>query len=546
MRSRFVLAVILFSIPTFFALFKGNYFTMHDDLQVMRVDQMVKCLQDLQVPCRWVPDMGFGYGYPQYHYYGPLPYYLMGFVNLFKVDLFNSVKLGFALSLVLGNIFMFYLARYLWGDYAGLLSSFVYAYLPYRSSDLYSRGAMAESWSFVFLPLIIWMTLKFLDSPTIKKMVMVSISFSLLLVSHNVTTVTFGPLFVIFFCSMAYFRGWEPKKIFKYLFLILLYAVGLSAFFFMPAYLEKNLAHTESLTIGYFNYLAHFVSLKQLLFTSYWGYGSSEIGPTDDLSFFIGPIHLLLFLIAIFKSIWGYKQDKLNSRLIWISSLLFGISIFMTHQKSSFVWGLIPFLKYLQFPWRYLVPATFFASFIAGYVFYKSSNKKFVLFLFFIIFLFNKDYFRPLHLVDITPTEKMSGYYYDKELTISIFDYLPMVAKFPPNQPVPLSPFFESGLAGITNLTKTSNSYVFDLVSSASGRVVIPLYNFKGWKVKLDGVNQVVTSYSDLGLISVGYQPGFHHLSANFENTPLRSAVNITSLAFILSSIYLLRTKKYE
>lgn len=519
---------------------------MHDDLQVMRVNQMTKCLKDFQIPCRWVPDMGFGYGYPQYHYYGPLPYYLMGVTNLLKVDLFSSVKMGFILSLLLGNIFMFYLASYLWGNKAGLLSSIAYAYLPYRASDLFSRGAMAESWAFVFLPLIIWTTLRFLDSPSIKKMVTTGIAFSLLLLSHNVTTLTFGPLYLIFFYLSAKFRGWETKKILKYLSIILFYAVGLSAFFFLPAYLEKNLAHTESLTIGYFNYLAHFVSLKQLLFTSFWGYGSSEIGPTDDLSFFIGPVHLLLFGLAVFKSAKNHRSDNLNSKLIWIFSLLFLFSLFMTHQKSSFIWQIFPFLKYLQFPWRYLVPATFFMSLAIGYVFFKARNSPLLLSIMILLFLFNKSYFRPLHYVDITPTEKMTGHYYDKELTISIFDYLPKVAPLPPTQAVPLGPIFVNGIAALSNLQKSSASYSFDLIASQPGQIAFPIYNFKGWRVKLDGIDQKISNYSNLGLISVSFPQGSHYLAAKFESTPLRSLANTISLIFIFISIYLFKNQKYE
>lgn len=57
-------------------LFKPGYFSMHDDLQMMRQLQMEKCWQDRQIPCRWVPDMGYGFGYPLFNFYPPLPYYV--------------------------------------------------------------------------------------------------------------------------------------------------------------------------------------------------------------------------------------------------------------------------------------------------------------------------------------------------------------------------------------------------------------------------------------------------------------------------------------
>ena len=93
--------------------------------------------------------MGFGYGYPQFQYYGPLPYYFMGGLSLLGLDYLTVVKIGFMAALLLGNITMFFLGNYLYGPWGGLLSSLAYAYLPFRSSDVYSRGAMGESWAFV-------------------------------------------------------------------------------------------------------------------------------------------------------------------------------------------------------------------------------------------------------------------------------------------------------------------------------------------------------------------------------------------------------------
>ena len=59
-------------------LFVPGYFSHHDNLQVIRIFEMRKCFADLQIPCRWVPDMGYGNGYPLFNFYGPLPYYIGG------------------------------------------------------------------------------------------------------------------------------------------------------------------------------------------------------------------------------------------------------------------------------------------------------------------------------------------------------------------------------------------------------------------------------------------------------------------------------------
>src|SRR4051812_19673057 len=82
-------------------IFLPGYFTHHDDLQVMRIFEMRKCIEDLQIPCRWVPDMGYGNGFPLFNYYGNLPYYIGAFLS-YLLGYINSAKTLFLIPLLLG------------------------------------------------------------------------------------------------------------------------------------------------------------------------------------------------------------------------------------------------------------------------------------------------------------------------------------------------------------------------------------------------------------------------------------------------------------
>lgn len=508
---------------------------MHDDLQVMRVYEMKKCLLDLQIPCRWVPDMGFGYGYPQFQYYGPLPYYFMGGLAVLGLDYLTVVKIGFIFALLLGNITMYFLGNSLYGPWGGLLSAVAYAYLPFRSSDVYSRGAMGESWAFVFLPLIVLFVIKFLRDPKRKPFIAASISLSLLFITHNVTTLTFGPLLALMFFVIGSLYKVPFKKLLIYFPSLVGLSVALASFFFLPAYIEKGLVHTESLTSGYFNFLAHFVSLKQSLFTFFWGYGSSEIGPTDDLSFMVGPFHLILLLLVLIKLIFIKSDQKLKSK-IFLFIFLSIVSLFMTHQKSSFIWQSIPVLSYLQFPWRYLVTTTFFLSIAIGYLFLNLKNKLLKLILISLIIFFNASFFIPLRWIAITPTEKVIGNLWEKQLTISIFDYLPKTADLPPIQKAPLAPYFsESKSTGaFFEITKTSNRYDFSLKTTTGGTVVIPVFNYPGWQVEINNKKMLTSSFGELGLVSFNVDPGTYQVKARFKDTPFRTTANIISLVTVV------------
>src|SRR5689334_4796987 len=90
----FILITIL-SFVAFRDLVKPVFFPMQDDLQIFRAYELEKCFQEGRFLCRWVPDAGFGYGYPLFSFYPPFPYYLIEFFHLFGADLFLAVRVVF-------------------------------------------------------------------------------------------------------------------------------------------------------------------------------------------------------------------------------------------------------------------------------------------------------------------------------------------------------------------------------------------------------------------------------------------------------------------
>src|SRR3989344_5228562 len=152
-KALFVLLLIL-TIPAISSLLRPGYFPMHDDMQAMRLLQMDKCIKDGQIPCRWVPDMGYGYGYPQFNYYAPLPYYAMEGFHLLGFSFLDSVKVFFVLTVIISAWGMYLLGSTLWGRGGGFLSALFYVYLPFRAVDMYARGAVGELAAFSILPFI--------------------------------------------------------------------------------------------------------------------------------------------------------------------------------------------------------------------------------------------------------------------------------------------------------------------------------------------------------------------------------------------------------
>jgi len=550
LRAKWYLLVCLLTIPTIVALFRPGFFPMHDDISALRIDQMQQCFHDLQLPCLWSPDMGYGYGYPQFEYYGPLPYYMMTLGHSLGLSLFASVKLGFILPMVLGSLAMFLLASTLFGNWGGLLSTMAYAYAPYRASDLYSRGAMGEHWAFIFMPLILFALVRLFKKPNLRTASLLALSYAGLLVTHNITTLIFTPMVAVLALFLL-FISTKKRKFIKFGLFGLIWSVLIAGFFLIPVVLEKDYAHTESLIEGYFNYLAHFATIKQLLFTTFWGYGSSEIGPTDDLSFFVGPVQLLLFILSLLIVLKEFRNKKtLPFYLVIASTIFMTTSLFMAHQKSTFIWKLVPVLAFLQFPWRFLITANFFLTLVAGYSLkFLQGKKAFLLasvMIFFLIF-FNVSFFRPRDWYDLSIYEKFSGQSWDSQLTRSIFDYLPIFAKFPPGTPAPQYPYAANRTpVGILDYVHRSNSISFNSNTQKNITLVLPQFFFPGWRVTIDNRTVPINYKNDLGLISFDLPPGTHLVRAHLGLTPVRLVGDLMTLIAFPAAFYILTRKKYE
>ncbi len=543
--------VTLISTPTFFTLLRPGYFPMHDDLQAIRIYGMSECFREGQIPCRFTADMGYRFGYPQFNYYGPLPYYLMSLFNLAGVGLFDSVKIGFILSLLLGNVAMYFAAKELFkNNYAALAVASLYALAPYRASDIYSRGAMGEAWAFTIIPLITFFALRLVNRPNLSNMAKLGLSFGLLFATHNVTTLIFTPTVFLFALFSGILQKINLKNLLsltKWLLSSILTGALISAFFLLPVILEKKFAHTETMIGGYFDYRAHFISFKQLFISTFWGYGSSEIGPTDDLSFFYSPVLLILLvlsLISIFINL--IKRRHLKISLISLSLLVLGLfSTFMAHEKSSLIWKLLPPLVFLQFPWRFLVLGNFF--FILGVGIYLFDiNSKYAKWLgistILLTFLVSISYFRPTRWLQITEQEKFSGYLWDRQMTISIFDYLPTSADLPPNSPAPILPSSSIKEASIKNYKTSSTSFSFEYQTSKEVLLKLNRLYFPGWNIYLNG-KPVTAHYSTDGNMFLTLTPGTYQIEGKITDTAPRLIGNLLSLISIPTVLWLIFRK---
>ena len=413
-----LLLVILLSVFSFVRMLKPGMFSTQD-FHLFRLFEFDKCVKSLQIPCRWAPDAGLGYGEPLFNFYGQIPYLLGEMYHLAGGTFIDSLKLLFILSLIGSGVSMFFLAKHLWkSDWGGLISSVVYIYAPYRALDVWVRGALPEALSFIIFPILILAIEK-------RKTLWFSFLLALLVLTHNLSLILFLPVLLIWIIYRKYWKALSAAIL----------SFGISAFYILPVLFESKFITLNSTVEGYFNFRGHFATLHQLLFSRFWGYGASTFGPEEFMSRALGQVQWVLPVVVF---IYLILSKKIKKNIAFIIFFVLGwFFLFLTHNKSTFIWEALKPMAYIQFPWRFLGPAVFCFSLSLGIIPSLLKKWKLIVSLIIVVFVivFNFSFFREDIWYKVADSYFLEGSQWDIQRTASIGDFWPKFGHIIPNKP---------------------------------------------------------------------------------------------------------------
>jgi hypothetical protein len=532
-----ILFLIILSLPAIFPYFHPGYFPTHDgEWAVVRLGDMFRLLRDFQIPARYSGELNFGYGYPLFNFTYPLPYYLGMVPYLFRFGFVGSIKILFAGSVLLSAVFMFLASKTLWKNtWAGVVSAVLYVYFPYRMVDLYVRGSIGESLSFALFPLLLFLAIKLIEKFSLKLVALIGISVAFLIMTHNIMTVLFMPLYIIFALVLAALKN---KKAIKAFLSSIFLGLGLSAFFWIPAILEKGNILLSKIPIA--NRNLYFVSLRQLIIPG-WGYGV----PTDmgGFSYQLGVVNITVFIITALSLLFFSLRFKkyFADYFIKIAGTLTVFSVcylFLLFKPSEFLWHL-PLLSEINYPWIVLGILGFLLSLIAGFFCRNSSGKYLMIILAILSFFTVLPYAQPEKFIN-----NPDSYYLTNEATTTSSDELmPLWVKSLPTQRAKNKVELQ-GPGNIQGLIYDSKQIMFSVDSQTPTRIMINTIYYPGWKIYIDQVSTKILYDNDLGVMQIVLPAGHHLIVGNFTETPLRLTSDIISLLSLLIVLILFK-KKY-
>ena len=514
-------------------------------LHLYRVTQIDALVRQGILYSRWAPDMGFGFGIPLFNYYAPLLYGLAEVFSLAGFAQVASTAMAMTLIFVLAAVGAYTWCSDLFGDIAGIACSVAYALSPYLLGNAFGRGAFAESLALAILPWTLWAALRLARNQK-GGIALTAASVAAMLLSHNISALLGLPLAAAYTAiSVSTGRAGGRSRTMLRLGLALALGLGLAAFFWAPAFLERDLVHIERTFeptwAAYFNNFVSPGAIISMPFTA------DPRLISDSYPMGLSPLSALALASLLVFTRRGSGAPKAQTAILAIGAAL---CVWMATAGSQFVWERLTLLQFVQFPWRFLGIATLLLAALAGLgvsmmgtILRTAGGQSALLAAWLTLsaaFAFHRQVLRApidggssFSARDIARFEQRTSLFG----TTSGQEYTPRVVRVTP--PATASRWAFDGAwwdtRGLPPGARASGavdrplSHRLSIVTPEPTTLILRVFAFEGWVATRNGGPLPITPIDPYGLISVALPSGASDLAIDFGATPLRSAAEAAS-----------------
>ena len=520
---------------------------------------------------RWSPDMYFGYGSPLLALYAPLAYFVAEVFLLAGMTMTWAMKFSYLAATVLAALGMFLLARHEYeklcddcapyqNNIVGIAAALIYILAPYFLVDLYVRAAAAELYGFGLIPWVIFFLALFRDTENRRFLGGAAVAYGLLCFCHNISSMIYSPAIAAWILICFPRRHWVKGGF------VLATGLAIGAFFWFPALGLKNAVQSEAhLTTGYFAFDRHFIAFADL-FLPRWGYQPPG-AKNDIMSLQLGLAHWGVFALSLIGALILRTRKVLPYLLMALGAILF------TQPVSRVFWIYVPLLKFVQFPWRFLMIATFAVSALTAFSFAvvtKYSGKRgFFAFAatllassLFLYLPYAKAKFlfldaASLSYTEIEPGEILQAANDPGLVSLEAFmsegnvrnagitgmasdDFLPVAVKRKPVKPAEKPLRLMEGSATISDVRWKFNECGAVIDAATDVAVVYESFYFPGWKAKVNGEPHPVEILEGEGTILLRLPPGKHDVKIYYGNAPIHTIGDIITILGMIAAAALI------
>jgi len=502
---------------------------------VQRVHQLSANLRAGVFPARWMWDAAHGMGYPFYSFYAALPYYIASLLDLAGWGVLWGIKLAQLLGFLLAAGFSYHLALRLGAaPKSALLASVCYSLAPFHLVNVYVRGdALSEFYAQAWYPLILAAALAVSHRPSARSVAWLAGSYTLLVLTHNISALIFSPLVVGWLMVCALSGG--PERLTGRTMALgavaLALGLALGAWFWVPALREQPLVQLGEQTTGYFHYPGHFRSKDLVQGRLVHDY--SIDGERNPFCMGLAQAAVALMgLGGVARRAWRRRASVSDAFLA--AALL--VYTWLITPWSRCVWDHLPLLPYAQFPWRMLSVQALLVAALARHIpelappgAWRSVAVGVIAAMVGVGGLAGLRVDRlPLGEGDVTPQRFMLYETYSGNIGSTVrHEYLPAEMVPRPHvsgvqlsagvKPAPL--VLDGRLSSATALEVGPRGETWEMTVAEPTVLAFHTTFYPGWQALVDGEPVEVRAAEGLGMVSLRVQEGTHSVELAFKGT---------------------------
>ncbi len=339
--------LLLLCAPWLVPLLRPGMIQSHEGLSYpIRLVELLRCWKDGFLSAHWFPDLYFGQGYPFLCFYAPGVFHLGGLFHAAGASVALSLKLTAVLATLAGAAGAYRLAREVSSPAAAFVGAALYAYAPYHVRDIFIRGDFAEFLALGFLPWTVWAVLRLRHRHGARDIAFAALCGALPILSHNITgLITGGAMALAGATAVAFAR--ERGRAAAAVLCAGAGALLTTAFFWAPALHERPWVQIDVLTRGDFAVERHFVRPWEFLLPG----RTPGIGQELPMSFEIGIAGVVLALLGL---VTLSRRGEHERSVLLLAACLAGIGLALATSLGAPLYRLLPMLRFVQFPWRFL------------------------------------------------------------------------------------------------------------------------------------------------------------------------------------------------
>ncbi len=505
--------------------------------------QFIEALKEGIAYPRWLPLNFWGYGSPTFILYSPFAFYLTAFFNIFLDSVISAMNVAKFTALFISGVGVFFLVKEVYSNKIGIMASVFYIIFPYNILQFYFFGSFANTISFMWFAPIMLFAYRYFKNGQYKYLILSGTCYGGLIFTHLINAYMFALVIATFIIYMCIINRRSNNLI--AIPAIVITGILISAAYFLPLLYEKNFIALD----------ASVQKTSGAIFSDFFILPDTRSKFSDDHFWqiyydtflfhviFLGILILLFFLQM--KKIKGIEAET-HSKII--TKFFFGLSagsLFFLFGISAFIWELMPFFRFIQFPIRWLNITTFSVVFMSAAMFYRISqgykspkNLLLVVIIFFICIFLDFKYINSAPMFERTELLPVKGVNWTLEHLPTGVD----VDNIDKDEHEQNYVDIIKGRGKLDIIRWNSSNRIFHAVAEEDIILKIKTFNFPGWTANINGSQIEIKTEEKTGSMVIAIPEGQHVLELNFTDTPVRHYGKIISFFsfIILLAIFIL------